>query len=416
MEATMPQQLSQFHQRPALIDARHIMDLSHLPSFSAAGIKPEQLALSTGVSTSREYKPYRFEDGVAIIKVQGVLLHNYGWSWKYATGYDVIQRKLHHAWNDLDVKGVLMLFDTPGGSVHGCPDTGDLIAKVARDKPVWGLCEDMALSAGQWLHSQCSRRFVTQSGELGSVGARMMHVDMSKAYEEAGYKVTLLYDGDHKVDGNPFEKLPEKVAASFKQSLKDCRTKFATAVASGTGMEIDQVLETEAQTYTGANSVEIGFAESVKNRLDLTNEFIEHLREQDNTNLAGITMSVNNPEIVDGEETTTKASAQQAERERIKAITACDESEGRKKLAEHLAYDTDLSADQAVKILAAAEKETTTPASVVQTDALSEAMGGEEQPELSADSETHDELEVDDSPEAEAKKMAAVFNKAKGIK
>lgn len=42
---------------------------------------------------------------------------------------------------------------------------------------------------------------------------------------------------------------------------------------------------------------------------------------------------------------------------RIKAITACDEADGRAALAKHLAFETEMPADDAVKILAAASKE-----------------------------------------------------------
>ncbi|AXS39259.1 Clp protease ClpP [Breoghania sp. L-A4] len=52
------------------------------------------------------------------------------------------------------------------------------------------------------------------------------------------------------------------------------------------------------------------------------------------------------------------ASARSEAHARIKAITACDEAKGRAALAEHLAFETEMSADDAVKILAAASKET----------------------------------------------------------
>lgn len=44
------------------------------------------------------------------------------------------------------------------------------------------------------------------------------------------------------------------------------------------------------------------------------------------------------------------------ERVRIKAITGCDEAKGRETLAEHLAFNTEMSADDAKKLLAAAPK------------------------------------------------------------
>lgn len=403
-----PPHLSQFNNRTVLIDSRHVMDVHHIPVVSTKGLTPEAIALRTGLSTSSDYKPYSFQDGIAIIKVEGVLIHNYGWSSSYATGYDVIQRKLHYAWHDPDVKGILMLFNTPGGTVHGGPDTGDLIARVGKDKPVWGLSEDMAYSAGEWLHSQCTRRFVTQSAGLGSVGARITHVDMSKAYEEHGFKVTMIFDGEHKVDGNPFEELPEDVKASLQQEVSEIRQQFASMVATGTGMTLEAVLETEAQCYTGQHAVDIGLAESVVNRIDLTQQFIEHLRKQDKTNLAGITMSVTNEEIT---------ASKQDERTRIKAITACEEAKGKGKLAEYLAYETDMSQEEAVKILAASEAQGAAPQTPeTKVDGFTQAMGSEQHPNLSSDADVTNEEEDNESPQAIAARMAKSHQAAKGYK
>lgn len=403
-----PPHLSQFNNRAVLIDSRHVMDVHHIPVVSTQGLTPEAIALRTGLSTSNEYKPYDFQDGMAIIEVQGVLIHNYGWSSSYATGYDVIQRKLHYAWHDPDVKGILMLFNSPGGTVHGCPDTGDLIARVGKDKPVWGLSEDMAYSAGEWLHSQCTRRFVTQSGGLGSIGARITHVDMSKAYEEYGFKVTMIFDGEHKVDGNPFEALPDSVKASLQEEVAEIRQQFGSMVATGTGMSLDAVLATEAQCYTGQHAVDIGLAESVINRIDLTQQFIEHLRKQDNTHLAGITMSVTNEDIT---------ASKQDERARVKAITTCDEAKGKGKLAEYLAYETDMSQEDAVKILAVSEAQTSAPQTPeAKKDGFTQAMGSEQHPDLSSDDDDANNGEDDESPQAIANRMAKSHQAAKGYK
>jgi hypothetical protein len=44
-----------------------------------------------------------------------------------------------------------------------------------------------------------------------------MHIDQSKLLEELGIKVTLIFEGEHKVDGNPFEPLSNDARA-------DCST------------------------------------------------------------------------------------------------------------------------------------------------------------------------------------------------
>ena len=52
------------------------------------------------------------------------------------------------------------------------------------------IVEGTAASAAYWLANQAGNITLTPSGEVGSVGVRMMHVDMSKMLENDGIKVT----------------------------------------------------------------------------------------------------------------------------------------------------------------------------------------------------------------------------------
>ena len=71
-----------------------------------------------------------------------------------------------------------------------------------------------------------------------------------------------------------------------------------------------------------------------------------------------------------------KAAVAGAERARIKAIITGAEAEGRGELANKLAFDTDLAADVAVGILAAAPRATKAPAAAAApaADPLAAAM------------------------------------------
>lgn len=78
----------------------------------------------------------------------------------------------------------------------------------------------------------------------------------------------------------------------------------------------------------------------------------------------------------------TPAASVAAERERVRGIMQHAEAAGRGTLAEHLAYDTDMSVDEAAKVLAAAPKETA--AHLDASTALDRMMEAEEQPNLTA--------------------------------
>jgi capsid assembly protease len=419
--------LSQFNQTPILIDPKQLSALENLNTPSVKEkISAQQLAIHTGVSSNAEIKPYMFVNGIAIISVHGALMHNIGWSGRYYTGYDVIRAKCKFAMTDPEVKGVLMKFHTPGGGAMGCPDTGDMIHELGKVKPVWTLSDDMAYSAGQWLHAQGTRRLVTQSGGLGSVGVVIAHVDISKALDDFGYKMSLIHAGAHKVDGNPYQKLPTEVKEKLQAECAATRERFAQAVSRGTGMSLDDVLATEAECYTGQDAVDIGFADQVVSSNTILDEFIEFVKSPSTVTL-GNTMTQTTETTAPTQAAAapaqepqaaapvSDANAQATERSRIKAITGCEEAKGREKLASYIAFDTEMSAEAAKVMLANAPVEAQQVAPTPPTyDAFTAAMGSVDHPNISADSE--EESADLTSDEAQAAAIASAYKAATGIK
>ncbi|MDW4799534.1 S49 family peptidase, partial [Escherichia coli] len=155
-----------------------------------------------------------------------------------------------------------------GGEVAGAFDTADLIARAREQKPVWALASDTACSAAYLLASACSRRLITQTGTVGSIGVLMAHRCVEKALEIAGVDVTLIYAGAHKVDGNPYSQLPGDVRDEFQLSINSTREQFAQKVSDYTGLKKSRVLATEAAVFIGADAIKSGLADQLVNYAD----------------------------------------------------------------------------------------------------------------------------------------------------
>lgn len=166
-------------------------------------------------------RPYQFQSGIAVLPVSGSLVHKYGYLRPTSgmTGYDGLIARAADAFGDPQVKGVLMDMHTPGGEVAGCFDTVDQLRRMAADagKPLWSQGYDMHCSAGMALASAADRRLITQTGVAGSVGVVMAHASYQERLKEEGIKVTLIHSGAHKVEGNPYEDLPDEVLQRFQR-------------------------------------------------------------------------------------------------------------------------------------------------------------------------------------------------------
>ena len=149
------------------------------------------------------------------------------------TSTNDIGNALSAALADETVSQILMEFDTPGGSVFGVAELGDKIRAARGVKPIVGVANSMAASAGYWLMSQCGECYMTPGGQVGSIGVYTAHQDISKAMAEAGINMTLISAGKYKVEGNPFAPLDEEAAAFTQAGVEDYYTMFTGAVAKG---------------------------------------------------------------------------------------------------------------------------------------------------------------------------------------
>lgn len=206
-------------------------------------------------------------DGVAKINIEGTLVHKGKWIGMDSgeTSYEGLQAQIGRAMRDDGIKGVIFEVDSHGGEVSGAFETAEMMAELSAKKPTMAILTDVALSAG-YLLGCCARQIVAPAtGWAGSIGVVAMHVDYSKAMADEGIKVTMIYSGDHKVDGNAFEPLPEDVQKDMKAELDRLRDMFATHVGSmrGKRMNKEQAMKTEARVFNPQDALALGLIDAI---------------------------------------------------------------------------------------------------------------------------------------------------------
>lgn len=369
--------------------------------FDAPGMLAETDEYMAG--GKRPARVYRVVNGIAVLPVTGTLVHRLGGMRPFSgmTGYDGIVACLQQAMADSQVRGVLLDIDSPGGQAAGAFDCADMIYRLRQQKPVWALCNDTACSAAMLLASACSRRLVTQTSRIGSIGVMMSHVSYAGHLAQAGVDITLIYAGAHKVDGNQFEALPAEVRQDMQQRIDAAHRMFAEKVAMYTGLSVDAVTGTEAAVFEGQSGIEAGLADELINASDAISVMATAL----NSNVRGGTM----PQL-----TATEAAVQ--ENQRVMGILTCQEAKGREQLATMLAGQQGMSVEQARAILAAAAPQQPVASAQSEADrimACEEANGREQlaaAPLADAGPSLRDQIMALDEAkgaEAQAEKLAA---------
>jgi signal peptide peptidase SppA len=309
---------------------------------------------------------YRFADGVALIGVSGTLVNRGAWVGAYSglSSYEGLAASLRAARDDADVAMILLDLDSPGGQAIGAFEAAELVRAVAQVKQVVAHVNGMAASAAYAIASAATRIVATPSAIVGSIGVVMMHLDRSQQLAKAGVKPTLIHAGARKVDGNPFEPLPDDVRARFQAEIDDLYAMFVATVAKGRPMSEDAIRETEAQTFSGQKALDIGLADSLA---DIEAELAAFKPRGGMSRLSkGATMSQENgssaPEAgvtreqIDALMTSAYADGLKTgvagERTRIAAILGHAEATGREATARKLAFTTAMSVEDAAAFLA----------------------------------------------------------------
>ena len=183
--------------------------------------------------------------GIAVIPIYGVITQRGNMvddvSGPGMVSTQIITQMLRQAVADDAVSQILLDIDSPGGSVYGVSELGDVILSARAQKPVVAIANSLAASAAYWVGSQASEFYVTAGGEVGSIGVWQAHQDYSKAMDVAGVKTTLISAGKFKVEGNPYAPLDEDAQGFMQSRVDDYYASFTKAVAKGRGVPITQV-------------------------------------------------------------------------------------------------------------------------------------------------------------------------------
>lgn len=357
-------------------------------------------------------KPFAFSGGVAIVPVSGLLINRFSQSWGSITGYNFIRAQVQAAAADPDVSAIVLDVNSPGGMCAGCRELSDDIFAAREQKPILAVVDDKGTSAAYMIASSASMVVAAPTSDVGSIGVVAMHVSLAGILEEAGIKITLIHAGAHKVDGNPFQDLPDDVRADIQRDVDAHYEMFVEAVARNRGLDAKKVRDTEARVFRAADALTLGLIDAVEPPAKAVASFLAGLSGSRSTR--GGSMSEQQTPETPATITTpaapqvdAAAAVRAEERARVKAILGHDAAKSRRAMAVYLALDTEMSVDAAVALLAVAPQEQEAPA----VSAFVDAMNKAEHPNVGAEAASSDRAEL-----TGAQRILAAFAMATGQK
>lgn len=204
-------------------------------------------------------------EGIAIIPVHGTLVRRtIGLEAQSGlTSYMGIEGQFSTAMQDSAVKGILLDIDSPGGEAGGVFDLADTIFAARKTKPVWAVANEDAFSAAYMIAAACEKIYLSRTAGVGSIGVIAIHLDQSRAEEDAGLKYTAIFAGERKNDLSPHEPLTDPARQQLQEQVDGVYTLFTASVSRMRGMDVEEVKNTEAALYFGEQALSSGLADAV---------------------------------------------------------------------------------------------------------------------------------------------------------
>lgn len=204
-------------------------------------------------------------NGVAIIEVRGPIL-------KYVSSFDdgtssvFVRRQIHQALSDPEIGAILIVGDSPGGTVAGTMDLASTISRANEKKPVHYFAEDLTASAAYWLASQCRKISANNATALvGSIGTYAVLYDLSQAAEDLGIKVHVVSTGRFKGAGVEGTEITPEQISEVQRIVDALNSEFLDAVSAGRDMTRSAVEQlADGRVHPAGDAKSLGLIDTIQ--------------------------------------------------------------------------------------------------------------------------------------------------------
>ncbi len=176
-----------------------------------------------------------------------------------------IRRSVKAALQDRSVENILLVIDSPGGTVDGIHELGDALYQARQIKPITAQVDGLGASAAYWTAAQANQIFLGRGDQVGSIGVRMALYDYHKMFENEGVEAVVIDTGVHKSAGLQGTEITEEQRKEFQRITDTYYENFLDAIQRGRGMSRETVKPlADGRVFVGQEAVDLGLADAVQ--------------------------------------------------------------------------------------------------------------------------------------------------------
>lgn len=173
---------------------------------------------------------------------------------------------IEKAKTDTNIKGVLLVVDSPGGAVAPSVEVAYAIKELKQIKPVVVYASGV-IASGSYYASIWADKIIANPGSMvGSIGVIMQGVNTKELMDKIGIQTQTVKAGKYKESGTLTRKWTELEEKQLQSVIDDTYNMFITDVATARNLDIKNYTSfADAKIFTSKQAKDVGLVDEVAN-------------------------------------------------------------------------------------------------------------------------------------------------------
>lgn len=227
---------------------------------------------------------------LVVIPVHGILVPRRGTitdTCAEVMSYELLRSQLQKALNDESVLEIVLDINSGGGTAQAAFECAEFIYQARSVKPIRAIINFNAYSGAYLIAAACTEIIISDTAGVGSIGVYQKRLDMTKAYDAAGFKVHTFHRGATKVYFHPDVEMSDEERAHTEKNIELTYQKFVGAIVKYREMSTEQVIATEADTYDGQAAIDLKLADRLATPQDAINQIAKSAVQRSSAPIIG---------------------------------------------------------------------------------------------------------------------------------
>ncbi|PLY07844.1 MAG: signal peptide peptidase SppA [Arcobacter sp.] len=184
--------------------------------------------------------------------------------------------EINSAKKNKNIKGVLLIVNSPGGAVAPSVELAYAIKELALLKPVVAYASGI-MASGSYYASIWANKIIANPGAMvGSIGVIFQGTNLEELMKTIGVKTQTVKAGKYKEAGTPTREWSSYEKEELEKIIKDTYDMFVSDVASARKLKVeDHTKFADAHVFTSGQAKKVGLVDEVSTLTYAKNEIVK---------------------------------------------------------------------------------------------------------------------------------------------